>query len=97
MYTARIISKNLDRASRKILIEVLFTDELNQEHTEVFTFDYGEESSFIQDTIKTYIKDTEKAERALDEIKLGEIDLSKKPPEIFVRFFRDEKNSITTG
>ena len=97
MYTARIISKELDRLNRNILVTVKFTDEDNIESEEVFTFGFNDTADFMVETIKTYIVELKNAVDAVKELKLGDIDLAKVKITDFAVFTRDEKNHITTG
>lgn len=74
MYTATITSKSIQRAAKKVVVDVEFTDGVST-FTEKFSFSLDVIADTVKQTIKQYINRIEQAE-ADTSIAVGAIDLT---------------------
>jgi len=75
MYTVKILNKSIQRSAKRIVVNVEFSKN-GVTHTEEFSFGLGITLEQINRTIKNYVTALELTESTVDNVEVGNLDLS---------------------
>ena len=78
MYTIKILDKSIQRSAKRVTVKVGFVKD-NISHEDEFSFSLGTTIEQIERTISNYVLSLESSESIVDNIPLGDLNLSRAP------------------